>query len=121
MSHGRGSGRKGMSTAAKVALATTAGAAVGATAAGLATSKKGRALRQKVTRKVKDLVNQGSITLKNSGIIEVVEEFEHLIGGMLSTARGGRRENTMDRTRSDETGPLMRGRARRPMSSHRSR
>lgn len=100
-----------MSTATKVALATTAGAAVAATAAGLATTEKGRELRRKVTRKVKDLVNQGSITLKKSGLGEVVQEFEHLIGGML-IGRGARHESATNRGRSYGRGSAMRNRTR---------
>lgn len=90
---------------------------MGATAASLATTEKGRALRRKVTRKVKDLVNQGSITLKNSGLGDVVQEFEHMIGGMLT----GRRDDMPDRARSLESGTGMNRRGRRSTSASRSR
>ena len=116
----RGGSRRGLSPAAKVAIVTTAGAAVAATAAGLATTQKGRELRRKVTRKVKDLVNQGSITLKKAGLGDVVQEFEHMIGGMLSGDRGERYEGPGNRGRSYESNMMMERRGRRS-TSHRSR
>lgn len=82
-----------MSTAAKVALATTAGA-VAATAAGLATSKQGRKLRQRVTRKIHELVDAGAISLRNSKIRDVVQEFESVLGGMLAGRGRGRDESS---------------------------
>jgi len=85
-----------MSTAAKVAIATTAGA-VAATAAGFAASEQGRKLRQKVSRKVRELVDQGSITLKNTPMREVVQEFETLLSGFLGGGQRGRMEQSSRR------------------------
>jgi hypothetical protein len=72
--HGGFTGHHGLSDASKVALATAAGAAVGATAAGLVISARGRRITTRVGDGVKHMVDAGRRRLAINRVVRGIVE-----------------------------------------------
>jgi len=105
-----GGNRGGLSRGVKVLLATAAAAAFGATVATLAISNRGRQVRQRVSDRMHDLVEQGRHSLRNSRVRHAMQTG---IGTVLGAAIPHRLHDEgidMSRGRGDDAFP---GRERR--------